>query len=77
MKRYNYVDLQLVRIDRYELPLNRKVWELARFIENGGTVPPVRVTKSGLGGWRLVDGRHRYVAYKLLGLKKINIQYGE
>ncbi len=52
------------------LPLNYSVLNLVFFLMSGGQMPPIKVQKCETG-YKLLDGRHRVAAYKLLGLKKI------
>jgi ParB-like chromosome segregation protein Spo0J len=77
-----------------KLPMNRSVFDLARYINTQGPVKPIKVQKiwatscplnpmckafehGGHYEYRLQDGRHRLAAYKLLGLKMIEVTYGE
>jgi hypothetical protein len=53
------------------LPVNKKTFDLAMFIYQGGEIPPIRLEKSSLGGYKIKDGRHRVCAYKLLGFTEI------
>jgi ParB-like chromosome segregation protein Spo0J len=63
--------LSCIRIDR--LPF-RRVLDLVRHLEAGGTVPPIKVQKTERG-FRILDGRHRFMAFKLLGRPTIPATY--
>jgi uncharacterized ParB-like nuclease family protein len=62
-----------VRSDR--IPLTPKTLRLIVFLQKGGSVPPIHVTPKH-GYYSILDGRHRYTAFKLLGRKTIKIKYG-
>ena len=61
------------------------VLPLVKYLEEGGEVPPIHVQKfketdfRGVhhGGYRILAGRHRWMAYKLLGRTHIEARYGE
>lgn len=64
--------LSCLECDR--IPFGR-VLELVRFLEGGGKVPPIRVMLAPQGRWRVKDGRHRYAAFKLLGIKLVEVEH--
>lgn len=78
------MDLSNIQIDR--LPLNPRTLALVEFLRQGGQVPPIHVQPSyhyyagayqeKTGQFRILDGRHRFLAFKLLGRKKIMVRYG-
>jgi hypothetical protein len=49
-----------------------QVLEIARAIKKGDKMPPILVNPSGY----LQDGRHRLAAYKLLGIKEVEVEWG-
>lgn len=55
-----------------KLPINPTTLTLIDYIRKHGIedLPPIKVVKKG-GDYILRDGRHRYTAYKLLGIEKI------
>ena len=55
--------------------LHTDLVSLVDFMRNGGKVPPVKVQKGRHGEFILKDGRHRFVAHKLLGREKIEAKY--
>jgi uncharacterized ParB-like nuclease family protein len=57
-----------------DVPCNFSVLSLVFFLLGGGEIPPIHVQKSS-NGYLLLDGRHRYAAYKLLGYDKINAKF--
>lgn len=63
-----------IRIDR--APVNLSTYQLARFLEAGGTVPAIKVRPLPSGEFVIRDGRHRVTAYKLLGWPEIEATYG-
>lgn len=63
------IDILSIKIDRY--PMNPTTLNLIHYLDCGGTVPAIKVAKLKQGGFIIRDGRHRVLAYKLLGRKKI------
>jgi uncharacterized ParB-like nuclease family protein len=57
-----------------DVPCNFSVLSLVFFLLSGGEIPPIHVQKSS-NGYLLLDGRHRFAAYKLLGYEKINAKF--
>lgn len=51
-------------------PVGPATYALAKHLETGGSVPPIHVMPQG-GTYRLLDGRHRLLAHKLLGITEI------
>ena len=47
-------------------PLNVAVLAFIEFMQHGGEPPPIKVVWIN-SMWRVVDGRHRWTAHKLLG----------
>ncbi len=73
MRETKHIDIGLIRMDRY--PLNPSTLSLIKYLESGGDVPPIKVTKHPKGGYVIKDGRHRITANKLLGNKKIKARF--
>lgn len=53
------------------LPLNPTGFATAMALRMGVSMPPVKLQDLGDGRFRLLDGRHRYLAHKLNGRKTI------
>lgn len=58
------IPVRHIIMDRW--PHGRRTLELMRHLEAGGTVPPIHVEETGDGRYRILDGRHRVLAYKML-----------
>lgn len=59
------VRLSLIDMDR--IPINGRTLALIRHIEKGGTVPPIHVQYEWWNGrYKILDGRHRWTAFKML-----------
>lgn len=67
------VPLACIDVDR--LPINPVVLGLIAFMKAGGEVPPVKLQKMFNGRYKLKDGRHRFLAHKLLGRVAILSKY--
>lgn len=63
----NAIPLSTVVVDQDALPGSEAVASLAASIAEVGLINPISVTPDG----RLLAGRHRYVACRSLGWKKI------
>jgi hypothetical protein len=61
-------------VDRY--PLNPTTLRLVDFLRSGGDVPPIHVQPLPDGRYKVLDGRHRTLAFKLLGRGVITATYG-
>lgn len=59
------------------LPIGPKTLALIKHIEKGGSVPPVKVQFNGKGQWKIKNGRHRFLAFKMLGIQFIPARWGE
>lgn len=76
-----WLPINCITVDRYVFT---RVLSLVKHLEEGGTVPPIHVMKwsntthRGIhsGGYHILDGRHRMMAYKLLGKTHIEVRYG-
>jgi ParB-like chromosome segregation protein Spo0J len=72
MRVYKTLPLSAIQIDR--LPFKR-VLDFVAFLQAGGVTRPIKVMRWS-GGYRIRDGRHRYMAHKLLGRTEINCVFG-
>ncbi len=51
-----------------KMPLNKlRVMTMVDKLKNGGTLPPIKVNNEN----KLIDGHHRYMAYKIANISKI------
>jgi uncharacterized ParB-like nuclease family protein len=68
-------DRAIRELNPFQIVLDRtpfnKVLELVRHLESGGTVPPIHVELGANGQWHILDGRHRVMAFRLLGRQTI------
>lgn len=55
----------------------KRVLPLVAHLQAGGTVPPIRIARTTDGRFRIIDGRHRMHAFKLLGREYILARWGE
>ena len=74
MKIIKKLNLSSISIDR--LPLTKRTLDLANHIVKGGTVPPIHVMRQ-VDLYRILDGRHRFLAHKLAGKQQILVKYSE
>lgn len=72
MRKTSFILVESLIVDRF--PINESVLELVFFIMQGGEVPAIHVQKVN-DGWKVMDGRHRACAYKLLGKTEILAKY--
>ncbi len=63
--------IYLANIKMDSLPLNPASYACAKAIEAGVEMPPIRVELLPSGQYRIKDGRHRYVAYRLNGIRRV------
>ena len=75
VRRSDLFDISLIKVDRY--PMNIKTLNLIDYIRNGGEIPPIKVVKLPKGGYMIKDGRHRLLAYRMLGLSKIKAKFSD
>jgi len=73
MRNYRSFPLSGLKVDRQ--PLGPRTLAIADHLRSGGSVPPIHVERKQ-DGWHIKDGRHRYVAHKLIGATHINVKYG-
>ena len=64
--------LSVIEIDR--MPFGR-VLDFVMAFKNGVPCRPVKVQKLSNGRWKLLDGRHRFMAFKLLGHTHIPVRH--
>lgn len=67
------IPISNIIIDRE--PIGPQTFELAKFLESGGEVPPIHVEPTATGQYKIRDGRHRVLAFKLLGREQILAKY--
>jgi hypothetical protein len=72
MRIIKLIKISQIKVDRW--PMTRKTYELAKFIDAGGNVPPIRV-QSQQSNFLIRDGRHRLLAHKLLGMEYIRATF--
>jgi len=63
------ISIGLIDIDH--LPLNETGLATTLALKRGVHMPPIKVAKLTDGRFLIRDGRHRYLAHKLLGRKTI------
>lgn len=66
--------LGLLDVDRFP---TKRVLSLVAHLARGGSVPPIKVKKLVGGRFRVLDGRHRIQAAKLLGWTTISARWAE
>ncbi len=66
-----YKWINLCNIEYNSLPLNPDGFKTAQLVRGRIPVPPLSLTRLDNGNYKLNDGRHRYLAFKLNGLEKI------
>jgi len=69
VNKYEWINLS--DIDTPSLPLNEYGFKTAQLVRGRVPVPPICVTRFANGRYKIVDGRHRFLAFKLNGLEKI------
>ena len=69
------VRLSQVKVED-RLPLGLRTLSLIDHLRGGGSVPPIHVRPNGHGQFVVLDGRHRYLAHKMLEREWIEVRYG-
>ena len=69
VKPYEWINLS--NIDAPSLPINEDGFKTAQLVRGRVPVPPIRLSKFANGRYKVADGRHRFLAFKLNGLEKI------
>lgn len=69
------VHVSLIDVDR--LPIGLRTLALVEHLRSGGTVPPIHVMRAEHGRFRILDGRHRILAHRLLERRTIVARWGE
>jgi len=59
------------------VPLDPTTLRYANLLIQGTEFPPIKVQDLGDGCFKIKDGRHRWAAHKLAGLKEIDIKFGK
>lgn len=75
MRVEKYIDISHIVIDH--LPMNPSTLKLIDYLRKGGVVPAIKVATLPDGRYLIRDGRHRILAFKLLGRKKIKARYSK
>lgn len=73
MKITKEIPVHLIKIDRF--PLEKKSLDYANLMLKGVKFPPIKVAKDKNGSFQIRDGRHRWLATKLIGKTKILAKY--
>lgn len=68
-----WVAIQRIQVKRR--PVDRRVLDIARHLDSGGTVPPIHLARLADGNFVVCDGRHRLQAYKLIGWSYVLARY--
>ena len=73
-KKYGTMRIVNINLEFQDMPsiYDTEVREIVAAIKQGKKMPPILVSKEGY----LQNGRHRLMAYKILGYKKIDVEYG-
>lgn len=74
MRHQGYIAVSEIEVDR--LPVGKRTLSLANHLAAGGLVPPVHVEPIGNGRFRILDGRHRTLAHRLVERRKILARWG-
>ena len=74
MRKVAFVNVEGILFDK--LPMNRKTLDLVFFLMSGGDISPIKLEKTK-NGYKVLDGRHRLAAFKLLGEKMILAKFYE
>jgi hypothetical protein len=75
MRTEKLINILSIKMDRY--PMNPTTLELIDRLRGGGSVPAIKVAKLPQGGSLIRDGRHRVLAYRLLGEKEILAKFSD
>ena len=73
MRVLHSISVSLIDVDRWPF---RGTLPLVRHLEAGGGVPPIHVAFAPHGRYRILDGRHRLLAFKLLERPRISAKLG-
>ena len=73
MRTLGLVDLRQIDIDR--LPLDEKTLCFANALMGGAIFPPIKLHPRVGGRWRIKDGRHRWLAHRMLKRWKIKASF--
>jgi len=65
MRTIQKIPIHLIDVDR--LPLEPTSLQYANAIRKGNIFPPIKVAKLKNGRFKILDGRHRFLAHKLNG----------
>jgi len=69
VKPFKWINISNIQCDH--IPLNPEGLATAQLVRGGVPIPPISVAKMDNGNYRVQDGRHRFLAFKLNGLEMI------
>lgn len=69
VKPFKWINMSNIQCD--SIPMNPAGFATAQLVRGQVPVPPISVAKMDNGNYRVQDGRHRYLAFKLNGLEMI------
>lgn len=69
------IPMNLINMDR--IPLDRKTLRFTYAMQAMAEFPAIKVAKRQDGRYEIRDGRHRWVAHKLLGREKILAKFSD
>lgn len=69
------INISNIKIRR--MPINEITFRYAKDLENGSIFPAIKVAKRMDGTFEIRDGRHRLLAHKLTGRRKILARYSK
>ncbi len=68
-RKVEWINIANIKMD--SLPLNPASYACAKAVEAGVEMPPIRVELLPSGQYLIRDGRHRYVAFRLNGIRRV------
>ena len=74
MRIITHIPIQTITTDH--VPIGPRAFAIAQHLSSGGSVPPIHVMPLNTGVYRILDGRHRLQAHKLIGCRYILARYG-
>lgn len=73
MRIIKQIPVDLIEIDR--IPLGTRSLKYANSLMSGSIFPPIKVAKLKSGRYRMIDGRHRFLAHKMCEMKNIKAKF--
>lgn len=74
MRLNGHIAIDLIDVDRF--PIGPRTVSLIDFLRQGNHVPPIHIQPTVNGRFRILDGRHRLLAYRMLGRQSIRARWG-